>query len=1121
MSQFYPRHTKEVTHPLLPNITSRRLNLFSNGHYAAHNLSSSLDRARVDGDEWVKLTAWSAPGLTKPAFDEATQALRSGETKPYRKGDWLGPSWTNHWLKAELRIPGNYAKSEEPVMFEFDPGCEALIYTLEGHPLHAITGGPNSTKDGVVGDQEDRRVEHIIPRDAVKAGRYECYIEISVNGMFGLGLNGFRHQRPDMNVSFQLVTADVVLMRSEARALQIDFQILNQLGNPPTGSETSSLSRRALRAANEIMNRFKRTDGDDEDGSLDETIRACRKIGWEVLGPLDSESIKSLCTHVQNDKEEAIIWGIGHCHIDTAWLWRYSQSQQKIARSWSTQIDLIERFPNHHFAASSAQQYAWLEDLYPSLFESVKEQIKGGHFHPVGGAWLEHDCLLPSGESLCRQYLYGQRYFQEKFGVRCREAWLPDTFGYASQLPQILRLSGIDYFFTQKLSWNNINVFPYSTFNWVALDGTQVLSHMTPVDTYNATANYKELIKGATKNKNLGVTDECLLLFGNGDGGGGPTPLMLNKLQRLGSAAKYNREMPPMKIGKVSDFFDHLCKKTNSGKLLPTWRGELYFELHRGTYTSQAGLKSGNRKMEKLLRDVEYYATLASLHVPSYTYPREKLHSIWKDVLLNQFHDVLPGTSIRMAVDDALEIYEHRSAEAQQLLDEAISAVLQGTEMVNGHVTSQAPVLLDAARMPRVQVVAVGKGQAGHLPSTQPASDDKVFGLARTDSAGVGSFISPAEDVASPKASQKGDAFSIENGIHKLTIAKGRITSLVDLVQKRELLSAGPGAETGGLMIYDDFPLAYDAWDAEIYHLDCATTLSFDEVRVEAEGPLRASLKATSIFGKSKVSLTISLDAVLPDRGLSPIRVDVQADWHEKHKFLKFVLPVDIHAPSATYGTQYGLIERPTHRNTTTEQAKFEVCGHMCGDLSEPGYGVTIATDYKYGYSVEGNTMRLSLLRSATAPDPEQDMGEHDFSFAIIPHANRFVESGAYKAAMAFVNDLHVVTPGGQDLSGLRKTTFAVSGDHSDSIIVDAIKRGEDDSDARKTVVVRLFESQGGRASGKLKITGVQPQSVQWVNILEEIMEDEPEVQWRKSGDGLEADITFRGFELKTLQLVL
>ncbi|OCF39360.1 hypothetical protein I317_06845 [Kwoniella heveanensis CBS 569] len=1114
MSQSYARHTKEVTHPLLPNITSRRLNLFNDGHYAAYNLSSTLDRARVDGDDWVNMTAWSAPGLTKPTFEEAVTALRSEETKLYRKGDWLGPSWTNHWLKVELKIPADYAKSDEPVMFEFDPGCEALIYTLEGHPLH------------VVGDQEDRRVEHIIPRDAVKAGRYDCYIEISVNGMFGLGLNGFRHQRPDMNVSFQLITADIVLIRSEARALQIDFQILNQLGNPPEGGESSSLSRRALRAANEIMNRFRRTDGDEEDGSLDETIRACREIGWEVLGPLDPESVKSLCTHVQDDDEEATIWGIGHCHIDTAWLWRYSQSQQKIARSWSTQVDLIERFPNHHFAASSAQQYAWLEELYPSLFESVKEQIKAGHFHPVGGAWLEHDCLLPSGESLCRQYLYGQRYFQQKFGVRCREAWLPDTFGYASQLPQILRLSGINYFFTQKLSWNNINVFPYSTFNWVALDGSQVLSHMTPVDTYNATANYKELRKGATKNKNLGVTDECLLLFGNGDGGGGPTPKMLNKLQRLGSVANNNREMPSMKLGKVSDFFDHLCKKTKGGKLLPTWRGELYFELHRGTYTSQAGLKAGNRKMEKLLRDVEYCATLASLHVPSYKYPREQLDKIWQDVLLNQFHDVLPGTSIRMAVDDALEIYEQRGAQAQQLLDEAIAAVLKGTVKVNGHAVSQAPIVLDPARLTRVQVVPVPRSQGRHLPSSQDVSsnDQVVLGLLQTDSTGVGSFISSDQVTSSPRAAQKGEnTFSIENGVHKLIISNGRITSLVDLAWQRELLTPGPGAETGGLMIYDDFPLAYDAWDAEIYHLDCAITLFFDHVEVDADGPLRASLKAISIFGKSKVELTISLDVSLPESDLSPIRVDVHADWHEKHKFLKFVLPVDIHAPSATYGTQYGLIERPTHRNTTTEQAKFEVCGHMCGDLSEPGYGVTIATDYKYGYSVEGNTMRLSLLRSATAPDPEQDMGEHDLSFAIIPHANRFIESGAYKAAMAFVNDVHVVTPSGSggDLSGLRKTAFEVSGDRSDSIIVDAIKRGEDDADTRKTVVIRMFESQGGRASGKLKITGVQPQLLQWVNILEEKMEDEPELQWSKSGDGVEAEISFRGFELRTLQIVL
>nr|XP_019042681.1 hypothetical protein I302_08386 [Kwoniella bestiolae CBS 10118]OCF21611.1 hypothetical protein I302_08386 [Kwoniella bestiolae CBS 10118] len=1109
----YPRRTEAVNFPLLPNITERRLKLFNEGHYADHNLSSALDRARVDGDEFVHMALWSAPGTEKPTFKEATQLLQSGDVKPYRKGDSLGPSWTNHWLSVDLTIPEAYKHSNEPVIFEFDPGCEAMIFTLNGHPLH----GEQSNRSEVFG--KDRRIEHIIPREAVESGRYQCIIEISVNGMFGLGLNGFRHQPPDMNVYFHLAVADIVLIRSEARALQIDFQILSQIGTHPD-SEGSSLSRRAMRASNEIMNQFRRTAGDEDDGRLDEIVNRCRKIGWEVLGSLDEQSLAKLTTHTDVTEKDAKIWGIGHCHIDTAWLWTYSQSQQKVARSWSTQIDLIKRFPGHQFAASSAQQYIWLEQLYPSLFESVKEQIKAGHFHPVGGAWLEHDCLLPSGESLCRQYLLGQRYFKERFGVRCREAWLPDTFGYASQLPQILRLAGIDYFFTQKLSWNNINLFPYSTFNWIGLDGSQVLSHMTPTDTYNAQCDYKDLVKGATKNKNLGVTDECLLLFGNGDGGGGPTPGMLNKLQRLASAADHNPEMPSFKIGKVSEFFDRLCQKTNNGKTLPTWRGELYFELHRGTYTSQAGLKKGNREMEKLLRDVEYYATLASLLNDTFQYPHAELEDIWRDVLLNQFHDVIPGTSIRMAVDDALGIYDRRILQTKQLLDRVLSTFTSASADNNDG--NEQVVVLDPHRLPRTEVIEIDpKAVTSESITTQTTASGTAFGLIQTDTSGLGSFIS-AKNTTPPHVEQTGDTFILSNAHLRLTISSGRITSLKDLTLDRELIVLGPGADTGGLMLYEDFPLAYDAWDTEIYHLDCATTLFFDKVEIVDEGPLRATLRTESVFGTSKVVLKFSLDAAIPESTRSTIRVEAHADWHEKHKFLKFVLPVDIHAPNATFGTQYGLIERPTHRNTTFEQAKFEVCGHMFGDLSEPGYGVTIASDYKYGYAVEGNTMRLSLLRSATAPDPEQDQGEHDFSFAIIPHADRFVESGVYKDAMRIVNDVHFRYLSNRAADQLQRIRLEISGLRADSIIIDAIKRGEDDEvNGKKTVVLRMFESVGAKAQGSMRITGLSPLDLKWVNILEEPMTDEPKLEW-KSVDGVtELDLSFRGFEVKTLQVIV
>ncbi|KAJ9125450.1 hypothetical protein QFC22_000411 [Naganishia vaughanmartiniae] len=456
-STSYERVTESVNHPLLKGITDKRLRLFTGGHFASQNLSSILERDRIDDREHVKMCVWSAPGESKPKFQEATQAFAPGKagtdegSKEYKKGDRLGPSWTNHWVHVELTIPRSFQSANEPVIFEFDPECEALIFTPQGKALHAITGGPNSDKDGVPGNQEDRRVQHVIPQAAVDAGIYEVIIEVSCNGMFGLGMNGYRHQRPDPNRYFSLAFADIVLINSEAVNLELDFEMVRQVAQS-ADREHSSLSHRALRVANDMMNAFRASNHYQTEEQLSAAIEKCRRIAARVLGDMSEERRKTLCTASRESGPDAKMWAIGHCHIDTAWLWSYSVTQQKIARSWSTQIDLMRRFPNHQFAASSAQQYAWLEELYPDIFEDVTEMVKADRFIPVGGAWIEHDCILPSGESLCRQYLYGQRYFEEKFGIRSKEAWLPDTFGYASQLPQILRLAGMEYFFTQKAS---------------------------------------------------------------------------------------------------------------------------------------------------------------------------------------------------------------------------------------------------------------------------------------------------------------------------------------------------------------------------------------------------------------------------------------------------------------------------------------------------------------------------------------------------------------------------------------------------------------------------------------------------------------------------------------------
>jgi len=385
-----------------------------------------------------------------------------------------------------------------------------------------------------------------------------------------------------------------------------------------------------------------------------ESIKECRAIAQEYIGKLvDSPKI------YDGDKD-VLITAVGHCHIDTCWLWPWAETKRKVARSWSNQCDLIDRYPEYRFCASQAQQYKWLKQYYPALFDRVKEKVKLGSFQPIGGSWVEHDTNMPSGESLVRQFVYGQRFFESHFGKRCETFWLPDTFGYSAQLPQLCRLAGMSRFFTQKLSWNNINNFPHTTFNWVALDGSQVLCHMTPAETYTAEAHFGDIRRSVTQHKSLDQDATSLLVYGYGDGGGGPTWEHIEKLRRERGISDTIGSLPRVKLGNsVDDFFDQLQKKAENGVNFVTWYGELYFELHRGTYTTQANNKRNNRQSEFLLRDIEHIATLASIknavggEKSKYKYPKKEIDFMWEGVLLCQFHDCLPGSSIEMCYDDS------------------------------------------------------------------------------------------------------------------------------------------------------------------------------------------------------------------------------------------------------------------------------------------------------------------------------------------------------------------------------------------------------------------------------------------------------------------------------------
>ena len=633
-----------------------------------------------------------------------------------------------------------------------------------------------------------------------------------------------------------------------------------------------------------------------------EAIKQARKVAQRYLG----DKINS--HKVYDGDAESIIFGTGHCHIDTCWLWPWAETKRKVARSWSTQCDLMDRYPEYRFSCSQAQQYKWLEQHYPSVFDRVKEWVKKGSFQPIGGSWVEHDTNMPSGESLVRQFLYGQRYFESHFGERCTTFWLPDTFGYSSQIPQICRLAGMNRFLTQKLSWNNINSFPHTTFNWVALDGSQVIAHMPAAQTYNSDAHFGDVKRSLTQNKSLDRDDTSLLIFGKGDGGGGPSCMHLEKLRRCRGLSDTIGLLPRVQMGgSVDDFFTQLEKKAVGGTEFPTWSGELYFEFHRGVYTTQANTKRNNRKAEFTLRMVEHLATFASLGNTQshYKYPKEEIDDMWENALLCQFHDCLPGSSIKMCYDDTDKLYRNLFTKAQHLKEKALKAL--GFSSDSSQDTKQGMVAMNMLPWPRSEVV--------RIPNVSSASSEPKYALVSGDSGVI--HAKPLASTQTTSVSIKeihSGVFRLSNSKLRLDVQDGVITSLFDLEAKREVIAQG--GKACQFVIFDDKPLYWQAWDVEIYHLRSRRVLPPGNTRILEDGPHRVSaVSETKISDESWIKTTIGLSATIGSE-LSHVEIESEVEWRETMKFLKVEFPVDISNTEASYETQYGITRRPTHYNT-------------------------------------------------------------------------------------------------------------------------------------------------------------------------------------------------------------
>ncbi|WP_027084903.1 alpha-mannosidase [Cohnella panacarvi] len=774
---------------------------------------------------------------------------------------------------------------------------------------------------------------------------------------------------------------------------------------------------------------------------------------------------------------------IGHTHIDVAWLWRLKHTREKSARSFSTVLRLMEMYPEYTFLQSQPQLYAYIKEDYPEIFAQLKRRIEEGRWEAGGAMWLEADCNIPSGESLVRQILTGTRYLAREFGVRCTYLWLPDVFGYSWALPQILKQSGIDTFMTTKISWNQYNRLPHDTFFWRGIDGTEILTHFitTPEKsdmwwyTYNGDVT-PFTVKGiwdGYQDKN--VNRELLLAYGYGDGGGGVNRDMLEMRRRL-------QEMPGLpnvETGRADTYFDRLQRTVaETDRYVHTWDGELYLEYHRGTYTSQAAIKRWNRKLELMLRETEWLNTIRSAGMAEsswQTYPQQALNQAWTIVLRNQFHDIIPGSSIREVYEDGIREYEEARLIVEETWREATLAIADPSPSENG------VTLFNGSSRQRSDLVRLEswdgdrrfglRDAAGNRMGMQVATDGSVYVFAENLPAmGFATFDIDDELVPGHATPFLARPDGIVTPFYEVSWnGKGQLTRIYDLENRRELLR--PGECGNVLQAFEDKPKNFDAWDIDIFYQEKMREVDeLVSVAVKDIGELFASIEFVWTYMDSRISQEMIVYA--NDR-----RIDfaTRIDWKERQQLLKAAFPVNVRATEATYDIQYGNVKRPTHWNTSWDGARFETVGHQWADLSERGYGVSLLNDCKYGYDIKDHVMRLSLIKSAIWPDPSADEGIHQYTYALYPHEGDWCAGGTVEAAWALNNPIRSARG---SAFAKRFSLFEPSASH---VMIDAVKKAEDGN----RLVLRVHEFAGARGAVTIR-SDATIRSWQLCNLLEE-----------------------------------
>ena len=773
---------------------------------------------------------------------------------------------------------------------------------------------------------------------------------------------------------------------------------------------------------------------------------------------------------------------IGHTHIDCAWLWTLRQTREKVQRSFSTVVDLMARYPEYRFMSSQALLYKFLKEEAPALYEKVGELIRAGRWECEGSMWVEADCNLSSGESLVRQVLYGKRFFKKEFDVEHRVLWLPDVFGYSAALPQILRKSGVDWFVTSKISWNDCNQMPYDTFDWQGIDGTRIHSYfLTAQDkkrgkepsrytTYVAHTTPAMVAGTFERYQQKSLNSEALLTFGYGDGGGGPTADHLEMARRLSHGIPGT---PKTEIDLVEHFFSRLDKKIEHDTRLPVWQGELYLEYHRGTYTAVHKNKKNNRRSEFLFQDAEWLSTVSKL-LCGKQFPKAELHRGWEMILTNQFHDIIPGSSIGPVYDQSDLDYGVIREIGERVLTDAKNTIAGGIAKDCGYVVFNPNATEGNGVVTLNGVCAYVEG----IPAK---------GYACIKSAKMKNSITVGERI-------------LENKFYRLTFDDDMLlSSIYDKRADREVLQTGKRGNE--LRVYADYPDKYDAWEWTEFSLESGYTGLTDlQGYTAVQDGARAGIRIERRHMNSTVTQTVWLYD-----DIERIDFDTDIDWHERHQALKAAFPVDINSDRATYEIQYGSIERPTHKNTSWDAMKFEVCAHKFADLSEGNYGVALLNDCKYGHDIHNGEMVLSLLCSPTYPDPNADLGRMQCVYSLMPHMGAIDLPRISAMAYALNNPMQILPARGKS-SVLPEHYFIVQSDKA-NVVCEVVKEAEDSEDT----ILRLYENSNSKTRATLTF-GFDVASVALCDMLENELQC-LEV-WNNS-----VTLTFGAFEIHTLKV--